>query len=236
MNTARSRRLFHRPLKLLPWYVNSTLDPAEARKVAAHVSECLTCQREIGDLVKLFSGRARSLPKRPVDEARLDDLFARIDRYEAQPQSPSRVERVSLRQLLSTGIFGWLGARPALVAGAFAAVILAVIAVPTLLQSPVADRSAVESPYEVLSEEGVAGEPLRVRLRFATALHADAAERWVRSSLNQHKLTNAYRLEPRENGEYVVIFTKQPSVEALSRLLEDWRGAPNVVDVAIDAE
>jgi anti-sigma factor RsiW len=200
MNTARSRRLFHRPLKLLPWYVNSTLDPAEARKVAAHVSECLTCQREIGDLVKLFSGRARSLPKRPVDEARLDDLFARIDRYEAQPQSPSRVERVSLRQLLSTGIFGWLGARPALVAGAFAAVILAVIAVPTLLQSPVADRSA------------------------------------VRSSLNQHKLTNAYRLEPRENGEYVVIFTKQPSVEALSRLLEDWRGAPNVVDVAIDAE
>lgn len=228
MNTARARRPFHRPLKTLPWYVNCTLDPKEARKVAAHVTGCLTCQREIEALVKLFSARARTMPKRSVNEAQLDELFGRIDRYEAQRQRPPRAERSSLREVLTTGIFGWLTARPALVAGALAVVILGVSVVP-MVHSP-----TTESPYRVLSSDDAAAQPLRVRLRFQTAPTPDTVERLVRASLNQYKLASPYRIEQRANGEYIVIFERKPTVAALSRLLDAWRGAPNVADVAID--
>lgn len=243
MNTAR--RPFHRPLKELPWYVNCTLEPAEARKVAAHVSTCHTCQREVGELAKMFSDRARAMPRRPVQEARLDELFSRIDQYEAQRAQAPRTAAASaakgpsfraesLIERLNNGIFGWLTARPALAGGVFAAVIVA-IALPALLRSPAAVQPAVDTPYEVLSTDSPATAELRVRVRFQGTQTPDVVNQWVKSTLTQHKLANAYRLEPRQNGEYVVIFREKPSIEAVSRLLEDWRGAPNVIDVAIDA-
>jgi anti-sigma factor RsiW len=228
MNTARLRRPLHRQLKLLPWYVNCTLEPKEARKMAAHVTACEICQQEVGELVRLFSARARTVPKRPVDEARLDDLFSRIDRYEAERRRPARTERSSLRELLTTGIMGWLGARPALVAGALAIALLAVIGIPRLY-SPTA-----ESPYQVLTDENAPAEELRIKLRFQSATSADAVERLVRSGLTQQKLSNPYRIEQRATGEYVVIFEKKPSVAALSHLIDAWQNAPGVAEVTID--
>jgi anti-sigma factor RsiW len=227
MNTARIRLPTHKPLKILPWYVNCTLDPKEATKVAAHVSGCPICQREVDDLAKLFSTRARLVPKRPVDEARLDDLFARIDRHEGERRKTQPVERISLRERL-LGIMDWLIARPAL-AGACAALLLAVVAVPMLTS-----RTADDGAYEVLETPGAATEQLRVRLRFQTAPAQADVDRAVQTSLAQQKLANPYRIERQPNGEYVVIFEKKPGVAAMSRLLEDLRRTSNAADVAID--
>lgn len=232
MNTARLRHPLHRQLKLLPWYVNCTLEPKEARKMAAHVAECHICQREVDSLVRIFSARARTMPKRPVSEARLDDLFSRIDRYEGEKRREAQAERSSerpsLRQKLSTGIMDWLGVRPALLGGAVAAVVLGIVAVP-LLRAPATDDS-----YKVLTSEQAPAEELRVRLRFQGAQSEADVKRLVQSGVAQQKLAGPYRVERRENGEYVVIFQKKPGLAALSQLLEVWRNAPGVTDVAID--
>src|SRR5262249_46840250 len=149
----------HKPLKLLPWYVNCTLEPQEAAKVAAHVRGCVVCQREVNDLAKLFAARARTVPQRPVNEARLDEVFARIDRYEAE-RAPARhaesrrAESRSLRESLLAFV-DWLIAKPALPA-AFAALLLAVIAVPMLMPHAV-DQS---ESYSVLSDSKSVAEPL----------------------------------------------------------------------------
>ena len=228
MNTARLRLPTHKPLKILPWYVNCTLDPKEETKVAAHVSTCAICQREVEDLAKLFSARARVLPKRPVDEARLDDLFARIDRHEGERREAQRTEQRSLRET-RPGFLDWLIARPAL-AGAVAALVLAVVAVPLVMNSR-ADRA----PYEVLTgPDTAATEQMRVRLRFQRAATQADVDKVVQSSLAQLKLSLTYRVERQPNGEYVVIFDRKPSVSEMSRLLEELRRASTVAAVAID--
>jgi hypothetical protein len=220
----------HRYLKILPWYVNRTLAPAKARKVAAHLSRCATCQREIDMLTRLFSVQARTPPKRPVSQARLDAVLARVDRYEQQSErQPPRLQCVSMREKLSRLVLDWLPSRPALAAAACVAVVLAIVALP-VLHSPVEEK-----PYRVLSSPP-AVDALRIRLRFQSATSVDAVERLVRSRLSEHELSNAYRIEPRANGEYLVIFDEKPAIAALSGLVADWRGAPEVVDVAIDAE
>jgi hypothetical protein len=206
------------------------MNPAgDGHREATHVSDCEICRQEIDQLVRLFSARARTMPKRPVSEARLDELFGRIDRYEAdRRRRPVRAERSSLRELLTTGIIGRLGARPALVAGALAIVFLAVVGIPRLY-SPTA-----ESPYQVLTDESAPAEELRIRLRFESATSAEAVERIVRSGLTQQKLSNPYRIERRDTGEYVVIFEKKPGVAALSHLIDIWQNAPGVAEVTID--
>ncbi len=229
MNTARQRLPAHKPLKLLPWYVNCTLEPQEAAKVAAHVRGCRICQREVNDLAQLFAERARAMPPRPVSETRLDEVFARIDRYEAERRREARpTESRSLRESV-LALIDWLIARPALPA-AVAALLLAVIAVPMLLPHAI-DKSP---SYTVLSDSSEVAEPLRVRLRFQAATEPAAAERIVKASLARQKLANPFKLERRPNGDYVVIFEQKPSIAALSQLLDDLRHATNVADAAID--
>jgi hypothetical protein len=230
MNTARIRMPAHKPLKLLPWYVNRTLEPQEDAKVAAHVRNCPICQREVNDLAKLFAKRARTVPPRPVNEARLDEVFARIDRYEAERGRQARRPEPS-RSLRESALawVDWLIARPALPA-AVAALVLAVIAVPMLMP-----RAVDKNPsYTVLSDSNTVGEPWRVRLRFQAATEPAVAERTVKASLGQQKLANPFKLERQPNGDYLVIFEQKPSIAAMSRLLDDLRHAPNVADVAID--
>jgi hypothetical protein len=170
------------------------------------------------------------VPPRPVNEARLDEVFARIDRYEAERGRPARPAQPSrsLRDA-ALAVVDWLIARP-LVPAAVAALVLAVIAVPMLMP-----RAIDKSPsYTVLSDEKTLAEPLRVRLRFQAATEPAVAERAVKTSLAQQKLANPFKLERQPNGDYIVIFEQKPSIAAMSRLLDDLRHAPNVADVAID--
>ena len=45
-----------RILEILPWYVNGSLSPEEARKVEAHLKDCPTCQKELQEIRTLSSG------------------------------------------------------------------------------------------------------------------------------------------------------------------------------------
>jgi anti-sigma factor RsiW len=230
MNIVSLRHLTHGPLKLIPWYVNCTLDEKESRRVAAHVRTCPMCQREVDDLAKIFSARARTLGAHPVDESQLDALLTRIENYESQQRRVAQEPPAGSSNSLSTMLFGWLPSRPALVAAASAALVLGIVTVP-LLRQP-----AVAPAYRVLGSDEPANDQLRLRLQLQTDAAPDVVRRLVDASTAQYGLAGEYRVESHQNGEYVVIFAKKPPVDAMSRLLESLRAAPDVVGVAIDGE
>jgi len=219
----------HQALEILPWYVNGRLEPAESHRVETHLSACEICQREADGLATMLSIRAASIPERPVNEARLAALFTRIDGYEATRRQNSR--REPRGQLLSwhelrDRFMNWWTVQPALVAGTFAAVVLAAILVP-VLRSP----QPVPAAYEVL---GPAADTLRVRIRFQTAPTQQAIKQLVEASRADKKLGGAYSIERRTDTEYVVVFVEKPGIQVVSRVINDWRGAPNVAEVSID--
>ena len=146
MNSPSSTTLMHsESFRLLPWYVKGQLDPEQLRQVDLHLQGCLACRREAEGLTQLFCAHAQINKPRPVDEARLDALFARIDQYEVsrRPQPPRVSSRESsalsrLRDIIS----GWLDGRFMLVGGACAAALLAIAIGPMLLSPASRDPAA----------------------------------------------------------------------------------------------
>ena len=85
IHTGCERGLRHRrALKILPMYVNGSLRDRLLRDLETHMCDCPACRRESSTLSALFSAHSTSLSERQVNEARLTDLLARIDRYETQ--------------------------------------------------------------------------------------------------------------------------------------------------------
>ena len=216
--------------RLLPWYVKGQLDPERLRQVDLHLQGCLACQREAQGLTQLFCAHAQINKPRPVDEARLDALFARIDQYETsrRPQRPRAKPESSALSRLRDLILGWLDHRFMLVGGACAAALLAIAMGPMLL-SP-----AVETQQQVLSSPVNAPNELRVKLQFRSAMSQADAERVVAAALAKRQLQIAYRIEQRSPGEYALIFEQKPDFAALSELLGAWNAAPEVAAAAID--
>jgi len=211
----------------LPWYVNGTLRTEESRQVEAHLTACAVCRCEADRLRSLLSAHAAATIERPIKAANLDALFDRIGHYEAERAVPSHEPQPLRRESLGAALFTWLVGRPALAAGTFAAVLLAVLVLPTL-NSPVRNIE-----HRVLSSEAPA-EALRIRLRFASAPEPSAVQRLVESSLGSSRSARAYRIEQRSATDYVVVLEQRPGIAAVSKLLTSWRSAPNVADVAVD--
>jgi hypothetical protein len=229
MDTVHSSDPMHRELELLlPWYVKGRLDAADARRVQAHLEKCPTCRAEADGLARLFA--EHEVTERPVNEARLSEVFARIDAYEVQRtrRANGRGEpmRSSVWASLGAAILGLIPVRPAWVAGTFAAVALAVIAIP-MLRAPTPE-------YGLLSSEDAAPDSLSVRLRFSGNSSQQEVERLVRSSMLERKMQGTYRVKSQGGGEYIVTLEQKPSIDALSGLIADWQKKPNVADVAID--
>jgi hypothetical protein len=83
IHTGCERGLRHRrALEILPIYVNGSLRERLLRDLETHSCDCPACRRESSTLSALFSAHATSPSERQVDESRLTDLLARIDRYE----------------------------------------------------------------------------------------------------------------------------------------------------------
>lgn len=228
MDTIHSSGLTHSEAQqVLPWYVNKRLGTDQAQRVEAHMAGCPICRGEVDELAALFTAHDSGGADRPVNEARLDAVFARIDRYEAERRRQADRRGRPRWDLLGIGLLGWLIARPALVAGTFAAVALTVVAVPML-------RSPGEVPYQVLSSGEPAAEALRVRLEFQTAPDRGAIERVVSEGIAGRVSQAAYRVEQRSATEYLVIFAHKPPVTTVSDIVDSWSRAPNVRAAAID--
>ncbi len=67
-------------VELLPWYVNSSLLPAEHDRVRAHLSACLVCRRELRRLEQL----ARVIAEPAVEQASAQAFVRLTQQIEAQ--------------------------------------------------------------------------------------------------------------------------------------------------------
>jgi anti-sigma factor RsiW len=234
MNALLSLSLMHRQVaRLLPWYVKGRLRPEEIRRVETHLSGCRACRTEAEGLSKLFDAHTARLEEdHPVDDAKLEALFSRIDHYEASRRKDSvrqATEAARTKEDEDGGAkrswfaFGeWLAPKPLLVAGSLA-VLVAVVVVPTL-------RSPTSGTVQRTLSTDAPVAALRVKLQFQKAPDAKTVEQMVKSSVPGGKA----QVERRSPTEYVVVFQEKPGMDTLSQLIERWRATPNVADVAID--
>jgi anti-sigma factor RsiW len=221
-----SRGLAHeQALEVLPWYVTGRLQEQQAREVESHLGDCLDCRREADGLTQMMTLHQNAMPERPVNEARLQALLGRIERYEEGRLTPSAGTpdaSLSPWAKFKQQMQSWLNVRPVLLAGACTAALVAIIGIPSL-RTPV----ATDARYEV---QGPAVDTLRVRLQFEGAAERSEVERLVRA-----QYSGTYRIEAVTEREYVVSLEDKPGIDAVGRLLTSWSEAPNVAHVRIDS-
>jgi hypothetical protein len=212
--------------KVLPWYANRRLDAEESLRVEAHLAACAICRGDVDGLNAVLAAHDKSLPERSVNEARLDALFARIDRHEAERRRvPQRAESKSV----FARAVQWLTLRPALAAGSLAAVLLAVFMAPVLFQA----QEPVQE-FSVLSQQGADAAPFVVRVQLDSALERADAERSIVASVSQTPSLPAYRIEQRSPTDYAIVFDSKPPVAIAGQVLIQLGSAPNVASVSID--
>jgi hypothetical protein len=223
--------------KVLPWYANHRLDAEESRRVEAHLTTCAICRGDVEGLNAVLAAHEKSLPERPVNEARLDALFERIDRHEAErrrglsPQGTGSAG-VSEREQSRAGRvpwWQWLTMRPALAAGSLAAVLLAVFLAPGLFQT-----QELGQEFSVLSQKGGEAAPFVVRVRFNSPPARHDAEGSIAASIRQTPSLPAYRVEQRSSAEYAIVFESKPSVAAVGQLLTQLSSVANVASTTVD--
>jgi Putative zinc-finger len=220
--------------KVLPWYVNQRLGAEESRRVEAHLAACPICHGDVAGLSTVFAVHERSLPDRPINEERLDALFTRIDRHEAERRRPAQsIERTGFL----VRAMQWLTTHPSLAAGSLAAVLLAVFMSPALLQQRAQVGEEPGREYSVLSSKGADTAPFVLRLRFNNAPASSEVERLIAAaSTGQAPSLPAYRIEQRSPTEFRIVFDSKPSVTVAGHILTQLEGAPNVAAAAIDAD
>lgn len=142
--------------KLLPWYINGTLQASERALVDVHVRACLLCHRE-------------------VDEQRqLHELVRESDTVRISPRSSfdTLMRRIDTGATAGTGFF--IGYRPRVLAWLpVAAALLAVGVVLVVLFSSNPDRSG---EFRTLSSEMPILQSNAAALQMVFAQHATAEE------------------------------------------------------------
>jgi hypothetical protein len=218
--------------KVLPWYANKRLDAEESRRVEAHLAACPICRGDVEGLSTVFAVHERSLPDRPINEERLDALFARIDRHEAERRRAAKpIERTGF----VARAMQWLTTHPGLAAGSLATVLLAVFMSPALLQQQAQVGQEPGHDFSVLGSKGAETAPFALRLSFDSAPASGEVERLVAASTGQAPSLPAYRIEQRSPTEFRVVFDRKPSVAAAGHMIAQLEGTPNVAAASIDA-
>jgi hypothetical protein len=218
--------------KVLPWYANKRLDADTSRRVETHLAACALCRGDLEGLNIALEAHERALPDRPVNEARLDALFGRIDRHEAQRRRTSqRDEQVGQDKNVFARALQWLTGRPALAAGSLAAVLLAVFLAPVVFQA----QEPAGREFQVLSTKGAEAAPFVVRVRFTAPTEQSEVERSVAASVGGAAELPQYKVEQRSPTDYAVVFDSKPSVAVAGQLLTQLGATPNVASATIDA-
>ena len=72
---------------LLPWWINGTLEPDEAARVAAHVADCGPCEAERGRLETVLNREPPPMDALQNTDDALASVFARIDAESASAEA-----------------------------------------------------------------------------------------------------------------------------------------------------
>lgn len=89
--------------ELLPWYVNGTLDAAEAAQVAAHLAECSVCQADAAAQSRLRSAPVEAATGGNVDRAWVA-LRGRLDLPTRAPRLRATAARPGWRRGLQLAV------------------------------------------------------------------------------------------------------------------------------------
>lgn len=199
--------------RLLPWYVNHSLDPIERDTVERHLANCLLCQREVDTLRKIERG---------IRDTSLDDMIER-----SLAATHTKISQTQDRSL-STRWRSWLaaaaehmrevpfGARAALTSQ------MVVIAFGAwfFLTFPTYTPPAT---YRTLSEAPATSAAPLLRLRFAEGI----TEQQLRTLLLRESLRIVDG--PSVTGLYTLSASEPPP---LNTLLDRLQAAPEIGFVA----
>lgn len=211
--------------ELIPWYVNDTLDDADAGGFEAHLERCPLCRREV-ELNRELAVAVRDAGELPSAEAGLARVLERLDRAPVEElPAPTPTPRRGAGRLLP----GWWSASPrparrALATGLAAVLLLAVALGAVLLgtgsgpgEAPAASFRTLSSPLPAAT--AATGDGFRVRLVFSPS----ASEPQLRRLL----LADDGRLVdgPSPAGVYTAAF---PAGADRRAVLERLRATPQV--------
>lgn len=106
--------------KLLPWFVNGTLDATERERVQRHLDSCKDCKHSVNELIAIETG-IRAEPATPlIPTPDVDRLMASVDAGRHEPQV----------------FFGSSGRRVATLVSVAAAIVLSVTLILRFLSEP----------------------------------------------------------------------------------------------------
>ena len=160
--------------KLLPWFVNGSLNADEAVSVERHLASCPACRQEVERCRTLSAIAKSSGPRKPPAWAPSSRQFAQILGQVDAPHAASSAHRPSLARKLRS----WLVETPPPMRWALALQAALIVALTGVLLAP----APPDAPYETLSRgaDPAAGERARLRVVFA----ADTTEKELRDLLN----------------------------------------------------
>lgn len=177
--------------RLLPWFVNATLEGEELARVVSHLAECTACQREADQLRALRSACADA-----AEAATLPDphpALLRLQRRLHAPKTPTSWPRAIALRRAWTLTPGWM--RGALTAQ---------FALMLVLGAMLIGRDRPVAPYRTLGDAGVptpgAASPDVPRLLIVFDPHLSQAQMQGLLRASQARIVDG----PSDAGAYVL--------------------------------